>query len=207
MFKKFQAAPVMAIVVMTTLAVYGVCFAIKVFAVQSPITIIEQAFNESRQVKFDTEDDQPRPMFMSEQIVTTSVKGLNLLTLNKLSESECVAQMFIKLPWQDNFDANSALDPFNFALSSTFEDLYDFRFEAENKKVFFNIIAIENCNCSEGFTVKGKIRKVEGELETTQLQNFFDESANKMYEMILVKLSNIENVLEDSYAYDEYVDL
>lgn len=212
MFSKLKALPTVGVLVLATVSVYCVCFVVRSFGLAAVDEFNQRTFIEKcGTVEEDIDyaevvqvEIHQLPMFMENRFAKPA-EDLSLLTLNKLEENDFIAQIHIKMVWQEEFSENKELSPFSFALTSAFEDLYDTRFEKENMTVLFKIIAIENSERSGGIIVKAEIREVQGALDSVQLQNFFEENAQEMFEMFEQKFSEGDDLLEALSAFDDQV--
>lgn len=173
-------------IVLITIAIYGLVFAVKNFVFIKEIVEAEPIDMEVNAAVIQLPNSDNPLKLMNQK----TAGKLNLLTLNKLYENVFEAQIFIAQPWDETFSENGSLSNFSIALAAAFTDLYDTHFEEDNKKAVFIVTCSESSNAGNGIMVKASISEILGNLNTEELQEFFDVYEEEIFKKFKKNLSD-----------------
>jgi hypothetical protein len=180
MFKKLKCFPVIVLIILLTIAIFGSVFVIRSLVleeVNDEVSSSEIFYKDSYEMEVELENIQPpaSEVFLPLMLQQKKAGNLNLLTLNKLTEKDVEAQISMAHSWEE------ANGDFNFALSTAFTDLYDVHFQKDNKIASFTVNDIEAPENLNGIVVTATITDMQGHLDTDELHQFFKDHENEMF--------------------------
>lgn len=176
-------------------AVYTIC----IFAARGAF-LMDASAGQSEIIQQPTENG----LFLIEMISTKStrfvrsgpaapsLKVMELYELQKTNSDQVFnLRIFLKVKWNDDFRdrGSKAFKRLELLLINGIEDLFDKKFEDQNKSIAILAGEMRRVKKSGGVMIKTKVTSLEGDIEIEDIKTVIEEGAQILYEDINGKIA------------------
>lgn len=198
------------LIILTTVAVYSLCFAYKHFLSEEGKGICGS-------------DDIPPfeitiiDIFKGAKNSSKSARSLDssaahdkatLLELYELETGVFSLSIYLDVPWIQDYASkeSKAYETLAMIVAGGIEDLYDKEFFAMEKSIDINVDSIEEFDEIFGVLIRMKVFRLSGKILYSELKDVIQNGAAKFFNKILKHPQRVEEIDEATGDYDNYHD-